>query len=411
MNIQQLFAQRIGGSGFGQSNEIYKFEKIKRAKDAARMARPDVELLDFGVGEPDRMAPTRIREALKVAVDDPANRGYADNGIAPFKEAAVEYMRSFFGVTDLDPDTEINHSIGSKPALAMLPLCFVDPGDVVLTTTPGYPVLATYARYVGGEVVSLPLTQEHGFFPDLEAIDPSVAGKAKLFYVNYPNNPTGAAPTTEFYDALIAFAQRHNILIIQDAAYATLTYGDDRSIASILSRPGGKEVALELHSMSKSYNMTGWRLGFVAGRAKAVQAFAEVKDNTDSGQFKAIQVAACAGIVDRALSDGIREHYRRRLEKMVKVLRDVGFDAQMPGGSFFLYVAAPSGALGKSFASAEESSQYLIREFSVSTVPWDDAGSFLRFSATFRAEDLVEEDRVLKELTDRLRVAEFTFTR
>ena len=151
MNLQKLFAERIGGEQFGQSDAIYKFEKIKRAKEAARKARPDVEILDFGVGEPDRMAPEAIRNRLKEAVDDPANRGYADNGIPAFQQAAVDYMNKFFGVSDLNPDLEINHTIGAKPALAMLPLCFVNPGDVVLETSPGYPVLATHAGYLGGE--------------------------------------------------------------------------------------------------------------------------------------------------------------------------------------------------------------------------------------------------------------------
>ncbi len=407
MNLQSLFAERIGGARFGTSNAIYKFEKIKRAKAAARAARPGVELLDFGVGEPDQMAPVAIREALKKAVDDPANRGYADNGIREFKVAAADYLKKFFGVTGVDPDTEINHSIGSKPALAMLPLCFVNPGDVVLLTVPGYPVLGTHARYLGGEVVQVPLRPENGFFPDLKAIDPAVARRAKLFYVNYPNNPTGAAPTGAFFDELIAFARQHNILIIQDAAYATLVYGRER--LSILGRPGGKEVALELHSMSKSYNMTGWRLGFVAGAARAVQAFAEVKDNCDSGQFKAIQHAACAGIADIQLSEGIREHYRRRLHKLVGILKRVGFDAHMPGGTFFLYTRAPVAAGSVAFASAEEASQFLIRECSVSTVPWDDVGSFLRFSSTFEARDERDEDRVLAELEDRLRKAALRF--
>ncbi len=406
MDLQHLFAERIGGAGFGAGNEIYKFEKIKRAKAAARAARPQVELLDFGVGEPDRMAPAAIRDALKRAVDDPANRGYADNGIREFKLAAAEYMRKFFGVADLDPDAEINHSIGSKPALAMLPLCFVNPGDVVFQTVPGYPVMATHAKYLGGEVVKLPLKPENGFFPDLKAIDPGHAKRAKLFYVNYPNNPTGAAPTEAFFDALIAFAERHRILVVQDAAYATLNYGKR---LSLLARPGGRDVAIELHSMSKSYNMTGWRLGFVAGARKAVQAFAEVKDNCDSGQFKAIQHAACAGIADIALSEQIREHYRRRLSKLVGVLRRAGFDAEMPGGTFFLYTRAPVAAGDTRFATAEDASQYLIREWSVSTVPWDDVGSFLRFSATFEAKDLADEDRALAELEDRLRKASLRF--
>lgn len=407
MNMQKLFAERIGGAAFGESGAIYKFEKIKRAKTAARQAHPELELLDFGVGEPDQPAPSPIRRALKKAVDDPANRGYSDNGIREFKVAAGRYMKEFFGVGDLDPDREINHSIGSKAALAALPLCFINLGDVTLATVPGYPVLATHTRYLGGEVVKVFLRRENGFYPELDAIDPENLKRAKLFYVNYPNNPTGAAPSEAFFDKLIAFAQAHNILIVQDAAYATLVYG--RKPLSILSRPGGKEAALELHSMSKSYNMTGWRLGFVAGSARAVQAFAEVKDNLDSGQFKAIQVAACAGIANRALADRIQRHYARRLRKMVKCLKAAGCDAAMPGGTFYLYVPAPKGAGALTFANAEDASQYLIREHLISTVPWDDVGAFLRFSATFESRDAADDDRVLEELGRRLAQAQLRF--
>ncbi len=404
MNIQTLFAERIGGAAFGTGNAIYKFEKIKRAKAEARRTHPDLELLDFGVGEPDQLAPHAIREALKTAVDLPENRGYSDNGIDAFKMAAAEYMRTFFGVKDLDWQTEINHSIGSKPALAMMPLCFVNPGDVVLTTVPGYPVMATHTAYLGGTVVKLPLRRENGFYPDLASIDAETARRAKLFYVNYPNNPTGAPPSESFFDALIEFCTRHNILIVQDAAYATLVHG--REPLSIMSRPGGKETAVELHSMSKSYNMTGWRLGFVCGSARAVQAYAEVKDNCDSGQFKAIQVAACAGIADRRLADSIRLHYERRLQKLVSVLRAAGADAAVPGGTFYLYVPAPKAAGNQTFADAEAASQFLIREQLVSTVPWDDAGSFLRFSATFEARDEHDDNRVMAELARRLKAAD-----
>lgn len=404
MNVQKLFAKRIGGESFGTSTEIYKFEKIKRAKAEARRSHPDVELLDFGVGEPDRMAPAAIREALKQAVDAPANRGYADNGIAEFKQAAAQYMADFFGVRALDPETEIVHSIGSKPALAMLPLCFVDPGDAALATVPGYPVLPTHTRYLGGSVVKVPLLEKNGFYPDLDAIDGETCRSAKLFYVNYPNNPTGAAPDEDFFDRLIAFADRHGILIVQDAAYATLVY--DRSPLSILSRPGGKETAVELHSMSKSYNMTGWRLGFVAGSKRVVQAYAEVKDNIDSGQFKAIQLAACAGIADREVAQGIRRHYERRLRAMVQGLRQAGFDARMPGGTFYLYVPAPTHAGSTAFANAEEASQFLIKQSLISTVPWDDAGAFLRFSATFESNGEAGDERVIAELVRRLKDAD-----
>ena len=408
MEIQNLFAERIGGVRFGQSTAIYKFEKIKRAKRAAREAHPGVEMLDFGVGEPDQMAPRPIRQALKQAVDDPANRGYADNGIPEFKAAAAKYMADFFGVTDLDPATEINHTIGSKPALAMIPLCFVNPGDAVLATIPGYPVMATHARYLGGNVIPVPLLAQNRFFPDLKALEQTDLSRVKLFYVNYPNNPTGAAATEEFFDELIAFAQRHQILIVQDAAYATLIYG--RPHLSLLSRPGGKAAALELHSMSKSYNMTGWRLGFVAGSAQAVAAVAEVKDNVDSGQFKAIQVAACAGIADIRLSEKIQAHYQRRLRGLVKVLKAAGFAAKMPGGTFYLYVPAPKGAAGgRTFANAEEASQYLIKEHCISTVPWDDAGAFLRFAATFESAGRADDARVLAELGRRLATAGLVF--
>ncbi len=400
MDLPHLFAERIGGARFGTGGEIYKFERIKRAKAAARAAHPDVELLDFGVGEPDQMAPQAIRETLKKAVDDPANRGYSDNGIQAFKVAAARYLRDFFGVEGIDPDTMINHSIGSKSALAHLPLCFVNPGDVVLSTVPGYPVLATHARYLGGEVVALPLRRERDFLPSLDDLPGETLRRAKLLYVNYPNNPTGAVATPEFFDALIEWARRHNILIVQDAAYATLVYG--RQPLSILARPGGRDVALELHSMSKSYNMTGWRLGFVAGPARAVQAFAEVKDNIDSGQFKAIQVAACSGIADRTLSDAIRDRYEVRLRKMVAALRRVGFDAAMPGGTFYLYVPAPRSAGATRFSTAAEAADFLIRECLISTVPWDDVGAFLRFSATFESRGDADDDRVLAELERRL---------
>lgn len=406
MNKEKLFAERIGGEQFGKSTEIYKFEKIKRAKAKARELHPDLEILDFGVGEPDQVAPAPIREALKVEVDKSENRGYADNGIPEFKQAAAEYMKNFFGV-ELDPASEINHSIGTKPALAMLPLAFINPGDVIFQTVPGYPVMATHTKYLGGEVVDIPLLEENSFLPDLESIDPALADRCKLFYINYPNNPTGAVATDEFYDELIAFAQKHNILIIQDAPYATLVY--DGELKSILQRPEAKTCCLELHSMSKAYNMTGWRLAFFCGASWAVEALATIKDNCDSGQFKAIQHAACAGIADEALAEGIRSHYEKRLRRMVEVLKEVGFDAQMPGGTFYLYVKAPKGAGDVEFANAEEASLYLIENVGISTVPWDNTGPFVRFGAVFESAGDEDDERVLNELADRLKKVDLKF--
>ena len=406
MNAEKLFADRIGGEQFGKSTEIYKFEKIKRAKAKARAQNPDLEILDFGVGEPDQMAPAPIREALKVEVDKPENRGYADNGGPDFKAAAANYMKEFFGV-ELDPATDINHSIGTKPALAMLPLAFVNPGDVVFQTVPGYPVMATHSKYLGAEVVDIPLLEENAFLPDLTKIDPAVADRCKLFYINYPNNPTGAVATPEFYDELIAFAKKHNILIVQDAPYSTLVYDGPRT--SLMQRPGAKDCALELHSMSKAYNMTGWRLAFFCGAPWAVNALATVKDNCDSGQFLAIQKAACAGIADESLAEGIRVHYEIRLRRIVEELCKVGFDAKMPGGTFFLYVKAPKGAGDVEFANAEEASLYLIENFGISTVPWDNVGAFIRFGAVFESAGDADDERVLNELAARLAKADLKF--
>lgn len=406
MNHEQLFAERIGGTQFGKSTEIYKFEKIKRAKAKARELHPDLEILDFGVGEPDQIAPAPIREALKAEVEKPGNRGYADNGIPEFKSAAATYMKDFFGVV-LDADTEINHSIGTKPALAMLPLAFVNPGDLVFQTVPGYPVMATHAKYLGGEVVDIPLLEENAFLPDLGKIDPALADRCKLFYINYPNNPTGAVATDGFYDELVAFAKKHNILIVQDAPYATLVYEGERK--SILQRPDAKACCIELHSMSKAYNMTGWRLAFFCGAEWAVNALAAIKDNCDSGQFKAIQKAACAGIADESLAEGIRSHYEKRLHKMVEILTDIGFDARMPGGTFYLYVKAPKGAGDVTFTNAEEASLYLIENVGISTVPWDNTGPFIRFGAVFESASDADDERVLEELAKRLKLADLKF--
>src|SRR5437773_8037023 len=187
--FQDLFADRIGGANYGKGTEIYKFEKIKRAKRAAIAAHPERVLLDFGIGENDDMADPLVREVAKKEIDKLENRGYADNGIAAFKEAAASFMKKVFGVT-LDADKEINHAIGSKPALAMLPACFINPGDVTLMTVPGYPVAGTHSAYYGGEVYTLPLREENGFFPDLASVPPDVRRRAKLLVLNYPNSPT-----------------------------------------------------------------------------------------------------------------------------------------------------------------------------------------------------------------------------
>jgi LL-diaminopimelate aminotransferase len=215
--FQQRFAERIGGARYGTGTEIYKFEKIKRAKRQALADHPERPLIDFGIGENDGMAPENVRRTMAEEIDKPENRGYADNGIPAFKEAVARFMQRTFGVA-LDPATEVNHCIGSKPALAMIPACFIDPGDVTLMTVPGYPVAGTHTRYYGGEVHRLALRREHGYLPDLDAIPADVLRRTKLLVLNYPNSPTGRVATREFYERVIAFARRHEIVVVQDAA-------------------------------------------------------------------------------------------------------------------------------------------------------------------------------------------------
>jgi len=406
--VQQLFANRLGGNSFGKDTKIYKFEKIKRAKRAAMEANPDKELFDLGVGEPDEMAFPGVIKTLQLESEKPENRGYTDNGIQEFKNAAVKYMESVFGVQGLDPDTHVNHTIGSKSALAMLPSIFINPNDITLMTVPGYPVMGTHTQYLGGEVVHLPLTKENKFLPDLKSIPSDVTKRAKLLYINYPNNPTGANATHAFYEEVVNFAQKNNVVVVQDAAYAALTF-DEKPI-SFLSVPGAMDVGVELHSLSKSYNMTGWRIAFVVGNELIVKGVAHVKDNIDSGQFAAIQKAGVHALKHPDITEQILEKYRRRLTHLVEALNSVGFDANMSGGSFFLYVEAPKGIKGgQRFKTGEEFSQYLIKEMMISTVPWDDVGNFTRFSATFAADGVEEEERIINEIKDRLSSVEFEF--
>jgi LL-diaminopimelate aminotransferase len=399
--FQSRFADRIGGANYGKGTEIYKFEKIKRAKRKALAEHPQRQLIDFGIGENDEMAPESIRARLAIEAAKPENRGYADNGVMEFREAVARYMNREFGVR-LDPATEINHSIGSKPALAMLPACFINPGDVTLMTVPGYPVAGTHTRYYGGEVYRLPLLARNAFFPDLDSIPHNVLDRAKLLVLNYPNSPTGRVATREFYQRVIDFALANKIVVVQDAAHVMLTY--ENQPLSFLSLPGAKEVGVEVHSLSKGWHMIGWRIGWVCGHPRIVQAFADVKDNSDSGQFIAIQKAAAAALDDPTIPQATRAKYQRRLRKLVDTLTRVGFDCQMPGGTYFLYTPAPRGLEGgMKFNNAEEVSQYLISEHSIVTVPWDDAGAYLRFSVTYEAPREEDEDRLMTETEKRLR--------
>ena len=398
--FQELFADRIGGLGYGKGNEIYKFEKIKRAKRKALSDFPDRSLLDFGIGENDSMADIKVRDQMAIEVNRPENRGYMDNGLSEYKQAVSRFMKREFQV-DLDAETQINHCIGSKTAYSMLPACFINPGDITMMTVPGYPVAGTHTKYYGGTVYRLPLLAENHFYPDFSQVTDETWERTKMLVVNYPNSPTGQVATSEVYAELVELAHKHKFVVVQDAAHILLSFRGKP--LSFLQTPGAMDVGVEVHSMSKGFDMIGWRIGWVCGNATIVQAFSDVKDNCDSGQFGAVQRAAITGLDSPDIPKRINTKYRRRLEKLVACLRDCGFTCEVPGGSYFLYTKTPKGIKGGPlFANAEEASQYFITQHSMVTVPWDDAGSFLRFSVTYEANDEAGEDRMMAETRRRI---------
>jgi LL-diaminopimelate aminotransferase len=411
--IQNLFSERIGGVNYGKDTAIYKFEKIKRAKKAALDANPDAEIIDMGVGEPDEMAFPEVVTKLHEEAQKPENRGYSDNGGQALKIAAANFLKKECEVSDINPDTEVLHSIGSKAALSILPAAFINPNDYAIMTVPGYPVFGTHTKYYGGKVHNLSLTAENNYLPNLNSIPDEVLKKAKVLVLNYPNNPTGASATKEFFSEVVDFAKRNNLIVIHDAAYIGLVYDGNQPL-SFLATPGAKDVGIELHSTSKNFNMTGWRCGFVVGNQLLVKAYGDVKDNSDSGQFLAIQNASAYCYDHPEITKSIATKYSRRMDKLVGVLQKSGFKVNKSGGSFFLYMSSAKAAVktdGKriEFKNGEALSQWLIREKLISTVPWDDAEPAIRFSVTFAAENEADEDRVISEIESRLSNVKFEF--
>jgi LL-diaminopimelate aminotransferase len=335
-------AQRI------QTLPPYLFARIDELKQEQRARGVDV--IDLGIGDPDLPTPPHIVAALKDAAAEPAHHRYPSYaGMAAFRAAAARFCQRRFGVA-LDPATEVLALIGSKEGVAHLPLALVDPGDVVLCPDPGYPVYATGTRFAGGEVYPMPLRRERGFLPDLHAIPPAVAARAALIWVNYPNNPTAARAPRAFYEELVAFARAHDIVIASDLAYSEM-YLDGEPPPSILEIPGARDVAIELHSLSKTYNMTGWRVGFAVGNPALVGALGKVKTNVDSGVFEAVQRAAIAALDgDQACVEVQRQVYRERRQVLCGGLARAGYDVLTPSASFYCLVAVPAGTTALDWA-------------------------------------------------------------
>jgi LL-diaminopimelate aminotransferase len=327
----------------------YLFAELDRRKAALRAK--GVDIIDLGVGDPDLPTPQRIVERMREAVLNPQNHRYPSyEGLREFREVVSRWYERRFGV-QVDPDGEVIALIGSKEGIAHIPLAFINPGAYSLVPSPGYPVYHVGTGFAGGKSFFMPLKEEQGFLPDLKKVPPEVAEQAALIFINYPNNPTAAVADKEFFAAVAEFARRYRLIVCHDAAYSEICF-DNYSPPSFLGVDGAKDVGVEFHSLSKTYNMTGWRLGFAVGNREILAGLGKAKTNIDSGVFQAIQWAGIEALEgDQSDVEQMRTIYQKRRDIMVAGLRVMGLEVTPPKATFYLWVKVPSGHNSASFAS------------------------------------------------------------
>ncbi|HNZ05590.1 MAG TPA: LL-diaminopimelate aminotransferase [Methanothrix soehngenii] len=372
----------------------YLFAGIDKAKQEARAKGVDV--IDLSVGDPDLPTPDHIVQALKQAANDSSNHQYPSyEGKLAFRNAVADWYKKTFDI-DLDPKNEVLTLIGSKEGIAHAPLAFINPGDVALVPDPAYPVYATATAFAGGEPAIMPLLRENGFLPDLDAIPADVARRAKIMFLNYPNNPIGATASEKFFGELVDYARDHNIIIMHDNPYSEIYYDGNRSL-SILEIDGAKDVAVEFHSLSKTYNMTGWRIGSVVGNADVVAGIGKVKSNIDSGTFGAVQDAGIVALGSpKEVVDEIRKVYQQRIEILYKALKDIDLVLEKPRATLYLWAWAGG-------SSIDYAAKLLERTGIVAT-PGLGFGKYgegyMRFSITRETKRVEEAARRLEKMKD-----------
>ncbi len=372
----------------------YLFAEISR-KIAEKRAQ-GVDVISFAIGDPDVPTPAHIIDSLTEAAHDPANHRYPESeGLPELRESMARWYDRRFGV-QLDPSTEILPLIGSKEGIGHIALCFIDPGDLALVPDPGYPVYSVGTLLAGGEPYFLPLVEENDFLPDLNAVPEDIAQKARVLWLNYPNNPTGAVADLDFFDRAIAFARRHNLAILHDGPYSEVAFDGYRP-ASFLQAEGARDVGIEFHSLSKSYNMTGWRIGMAAGNAQIIDGLMRVKSNLDSGIPQAIQRMAIAAL--EGPQDCIEEHnaiYQRRRDRLVAALTKLGLRLRPPRASLYLWARVPEGTTSVRFATR------LLDEAGVVVTPGIGYGptgeGYVRLSLTIPDDRLEEGVRRIESL-------------
>jgi LL-diaminopimelate aminotransferase len=364
----------------------YLFATIDKMKQDA--LSKGVDLIDLSIGDPDTPTPRNIVESMRKAVKNPAHHQYPSySGMLSFRQAVAGWYKKRFNVT-LDPATEVLSLIGSKEGIGHVPLAFVNPGDVVLVPSPGYPVYPVATLFAGGISHTMPLLEKNGYLPDLKAIPASVLKKAKLMFVNYPNNPTSACAGRAFYKDVVSFAAKNNIIVCHDAAYSEVYY-DDKKPLSFLQIPGAKDVGIEFHSLSKTYNMTGWRIGFVVGNKDAIAGLGKIKTNLDSGIFQAIQEAGIEALnTDDAVLKKIRDMYQGRRDALCDGLKKLGFALDKPKASFYIWVKCPKGY------SSMEFTVHLLNNAGILSTPGNGFGApgegYVRFALTVPVKRIKE---------------------
>ncbi len=327
----------------------YLFAEIDRKIAEAKAKGCDV--ISLGIGDPDTPTLAPVVEEMHRAIDNPKNHDYPPyNGTEQFRKSACDWMKRRFGV-DLNPDTEMLANIGSKEAIAHVFLAFVDKGDYTLVPDPGYPVYHNATIFAGGTPYEMPLLEKNGYLPDFDKIPEDIAKKSKLMFLNYPNNPTGAVADLEFYKKAVDFCKKYDILLCSDMAYSEMTF-DGYKAPSVLQVEGGKDVAIEFYSHSKSYNMTGWRVGFVCGNAQAIKALGTIKNNIDSGTFKAVQQAASkAFTIDQSMIDNLNKMYQERRDAAENGFRELGWNIKPSKATFYLWLPVPKGMTSEQFVT------------------------------------------------------------
>jgi LL-diaminopimelate aminotransferase len=372
----------------------YLFAEIDVKKQ--EMRAKGVDLIDLGVGDPDIPTPKNIIDALHRAAEDPANHRYPSyEGMPAFREAAANWYKERFGVS-VDYKTEVVTLIGSKEGIAHAPLAFIDPGDIVLVPDPGYPVYSVATSFAGGTPHLMPLFEENKFLPDLDAIPENIRRKAKLMFINYPNNPTSAVAERGFFREVVDFALKYGIIVCHDAAYTEVAF-DGFNPPSFLEVDGAKEVGMEFHSLSKTFNMTGWRIGFASGNQKAISGLGKVKTNIDSGVFQAIQIAGIEGLKSYPLGMAERRKiYEDRRNVFCRGLDEVGIKYYPPKATFYVWFEVPEGVSSKEFTSK------LLTEAGIVATPGVGFGKYgegyIRVSITIGKERLIEAVKRLKDV-------------